>query len=66
MLVRQFDYCLNWIQVTNESLRSIASLPKLEELVMVGCPLVNDMGFQFLENGCSLLQVLSFPCDGLI
>lgn len=43
--------------MTSESLRSIASLPKLEVLAMVSCPLVDDLGVQFLENACPLLQV---------
>jgi F-box/leucine-rich repeat protein 2/20 len=55
---------MGWLQVTSESLRSIASLPKLEDLAMVGCPFVNDVGLQFLENGCPLLQVPYFQCDG--
>lgn len=44
--------------MTNESLRTIATLQKLEVLAMVGCPLVDDVGLQFLENGCPLLQVI--------
>lgn len=43
--------------MTSESVRSIASLPKLEVLTMMGCSLVGDVGLQFLENGCPLLQV---------
>ena len=50
--------------MTSDWLRSIAALSKLEDLAMVGCPLVNDVGLQFLENGCPLLQVPYFQCDG--
>jgi F-box/leucine-rich repeat protein 2/20 len=32
---------------------------------MVGCPFVNDVGLQFLENGCPLLQVSYLQCDGV-
>lgn len=49
-----------WFQLTSESLRSIASLPKLEVLAMSGCPFVDDVGLQFLENRCPLLQVRYF------
>ncbi|KAJ6995940.1 hypothetical protein D5086_009786 [Populus alba] len=55
---------VSYLKVTNESLRSIASLPKLEDLAMVGCPFVNDVGLQFLENGCPLLQKIDVArCD---
>ncbi|GKV32004.1 hypothetical protein SLEP1_g40646 [Rubroshorea leprosula] len=47
---------ISYLKVTNESLRTIATLQKLEVLAMVGCPLVDDVGLQFLENGCPLLQ----------
>jgi F-box/leucine-rich repeat protein 2/20 len=56
---------VGWLQVTSDSLRSIAALPKLEDLAMVGCPFVNDVGLQFLENGCPLLQVSYLQCDGV-
>ncbi|KAI7733479.1 hypothetical protein M8C21_033719, partial [Ambrosia artemisiifolia] len=44
--------------ISNESLRSISSLEKLEVLLMVGCGLVSDDGLRFLGNGCPSLQVL--------
>ncbi|GAV84087.1 LOW QUALITY PROTEIN: LRR_6 domain-containing protein [Cephalotus follicularis] len=47
---------LSYLKVTNKSLYSVALLPKLESLAMVGCPLVDDVGLRFLENGCPLLQ----------
>lgn len=50
-----------WIQITNDSVRSIALLPKLQVLDMVSCPLVDDVGLQYLENGSPSLQVLVLP-----
>lgn len=35
---------LKFFQVTSDSLRSIATLPYLEDLALVGCPLVDDFG----------------------
>ncbi|KAJ9185957.1 hypothetical protein P3X46_005525 [Hevea brasiliensis] len=57
---------VSYLKVTSESLRSIASLPKLEVLAMVACPLVDDFGLQFLENACPLLQEIDVSrCDCL-
>uniref|UniRef100_M4DTT7 Neprosin PEP catalytic domain-containing protein n=1 Tax=Brassica campestris TaxID=3711 RepID=M4DTT7_BRACM len=36
--------------ITNDSVRSIALLPKLEVLYMVSCPLIDDAWLQYLEN----------------
>lgn len=47
------------VQLTNDSFCSIAPLAKLESLVMVGCPCVDDTGLRFLESGCPLLKVNS-------
>jgi F-box/leucine-rich repeat protein 2/20 len=52
---------VNLIQITNDSIRSIALLVKLEVLDMVSCPLIDDGGLQFLENGSPSLQVLTLP-----
>ncbi|RVW60390.1 putative pectinesterase/pectinesterase inhibitor 22 [Vitis vinifera] len=53
-------------QVTSESLRSIASLQKLEGLAMSGCSLVGDLGLHFLGNGCPSLLVIDVSrCDGV-
>lgn len=49
--------------MTNESLRSISSLPKLETLVMAGCLSVDDAGLQYLEHGCPFLKVLMIKCS---
>ena len=38
--------------MTNESLYSIASLLKLEVLGLMACPLIADVGLQFIERGC--------------
>ncbi|KAK9292319.1 hypothetical protein L1049_020285 [Liquidambar formosana] len=55
---------ISYLKVTNESLRSIASLQKLEVLSMTGCSLVDDVGLEFLGNGCPLLQVMDVSrCD---
>lgn len=49
---------ISYLKVTNESLRSIASLQKLEVLTMIKCSLVDNAGLKFLENGCPSLQVI--------
>lgn len=46
--------------MTNESLRSIASLLKLEVLSLIACLLIDDVGLQFIEHGCPLLKVGNF------
>lgn len=57
---------LSYLKVTNESLRSISSLPKLEILVMVGCLSVDDVGLQYLEHGCPSLKELDISrCGGI-
>ncbi|CAE6123355.1 unnamed protein product [Arabidopsis arenosa] len=47
---------VSYLKITNDSIRSIALLPKLEVLDMVSCPLIDDAGLQFLENGSPSLQ----------
>ncbi|KAE8010272.1 hypothetical protein FH972_006657 [Carpinus fangiana] len=55
---------VSYLKVTCESLRSIASLPRLEVLALVGCPFVDYVGLRFLENRCPLLQVIDVSrCD---
>ncbi|KAG4394115.1 hypothetical protein AAZX31_03G214000 [Glycine max] len=55
---------VSYLKVTSESLRSIASLLKLEVFVMVGCSLVDDVGLRFLEKGCPLLKAIDVSrCD---
>ncbi|KAL8188848.1 hypothetical protein R6Q57_029603 [Mikania cordata] len=49
---------VSYLKISNESLRSISSLKKLEVLLMLGCGLVGDEGLHFLGNGCPSLQVL--------
>ncbi|PWA55128.1 F-box family protein [Artemisia annua] len=49
---------VSYLKISNESLRSISSLKKLETLLMVGCGLVGDEGLGFIGNGCSSLKVL--------
>ncbi|XP_027351560.1 F-box/LRR-repeat protein 3 isoform X1 [Abrus precatorius] len=55
---------VSYLKVTSESLRSIASLLKLEVFVMVGCSLVDDVGLRFLEKGCPQLKTIDVSrCD---
>ncbi|XP_030474503.2 F-box/LRR-repeat protein 3 [Syzygium oleosum] len=57
---------LSYLKVTNDSLRSIGSLPKLEVLALVGCSLIDNTGLQFLGNGCPLLRVIDMSrCNGI-
>ncbi|KAH0923513.1 hypothetical protein HID58_023531 [Brassica napus] len=49
---------VSYLKITNESVRSIALLPKLEVLEMVSCPLIDDAGLQYLENGSPSLKHL--------
>lgn len=54
------------LRVTNASLGSIAALPKLESLVMVGCASVDDDGLLSLSYGCPSLKVVDMSrCDGI-
>ncbi|KAI5424460.1 hypothetical protein KIW84_030593 [Lathyrus oleraceus] len=55
---KQDPLFLTIVIVTSESLRSIASLLKLEVFIMVGCDLVDDVGLRFLEKGCPLLKAI--------
>ncbi|KAI9072954.1 hypothetical protein K1719_045083 [Acacia pycnantha] len=55
---------ISYLKLTSESLKSIASLPKLELLVMVGCSFVDDVGLRFLEKGCPHLKAIDVSrCD---
>ncbi|KAK8712483.1 hypothetical protein V6N13_147723 [Hibiscus sabdariffa] len=57
---------VSYLKVTNESLRSIASLLKLEVLGLMVCPLIDDVGLQFIEHGCPSLKVIDVSrCEGL-
>ncbi|GAB4855612.1 hypothetical protein Ancab_024233 [Ancistrocladus abbreviatus] len=57
---------ISYLEVTSESLHSIAYLKKLESLAMVGCSWVDDAGLRFLGNGCPLLKVIDVSrCDGI-
>ncbi|KAG2316572.1 hypothetical protein Bca4012_067432 [Brassica carinata] len=47
---------VSYLKITSDSIRSIALLPKLEILEMVNCPLIDDDGLEYLENGCPSLQ----------
>ncbi|KAK7258953.1 hypothetical protein RIF29_24546 [Crotalaria pallida] len=55
---------VSYLKITSKSLRSIASLLKLEIFAMVGCSLVEDEGLRFLEKGCPLLKAIDVSrCD---
>ena len=54
MGVKFFYLGCHLVQITNDSVRSIALLPKLEVLYMVSCPLIDDAWLQYLENGTIL------------
>ncbi|OEL33796.1 F-box/LRR-repeat protein 3 [Dichanthelium oligosanthes] len=47
---------ISYLQVGNESLRSISTLEKLEELAMVGCSCIDDEGLELLSKGSNSLQ----------
>ncbi|XP_071691521.1 F-box/LRR-repeat protein 3-like isoform X1 [Rutidosis leptorrhynchoides] len=49
---------VSYLKISNESLRSISSMKKLEVLSMAGCGLVGDEGLHFIGNGCPSLQTL--------
>ncbi|PWZ25934.1 F-box/LRR-repeat protein 3 [Zea mays] len=46
---------ISYLKVTNESLRSLSTLEKLEDIAMVSCLFVDDDGLQMLSM-CSSLQ----------
>ncbi|KAK3136736.1 hypothetical protein QOZ80_5BG0441650 [Eleusine coracana subsp. coracana] len=55
---------ISYLQVGNESLRSISSLEKLEELAMVGCSCIDDEGLELLSKGSNSLQSVDVSrCD---
>ncbi|GMH13138.1 hypothetical protein Nepgr_014979 [Nepenthes gracilis] len=57
---------ISYLEVTSESLRSIASLQMLESLAMVGSPSVDDAGLHFLGDGCPLLKAIDISrCKGI-
>ncbi|KAL5783857.1 hypothetical protein ACOSP7_008886 [Xanthoceras sorbifolium] len=57
---------ISYLKVTSDSICSIATLPILENLAMIGCPLVDDVGLQYLENGCPLLQAIDVSRCGSV
>lgn len=62
-LTMKIHECSNFfsdvLQVTNESLRSLSTLEKLEEITMVCCLFIDDDGLQMLSAGNSLKVI---PC----
>ncbi|KAJ4785891.1 F-box/LRR-repeat protein 3 [Rhynchospora pubera] len=62
--LRELD--ISYLKVGNESLRSIASLSKLEDLALVGCEYIDDEGLYFLSNGnCSLQSIDISRCENV-
>ncbi|XP_071716848.1 F-box/LRR-repeat protein 3-like [Rutidosis leptorrhynchoides] len=49
---------VSYLKLSNESLRSISNMKKLQVLSMVGCGLVSDEGLHFIGNGCPSLQTI--------
>ncbi|KFK26555.1 hypothetical protein AALP_AA8G263800 [Arabis alpina] len=57
---------VSYLKITNDSIRSISLLPKLEVLDMVSCPLIDDAGLELLENASPSLQAIDVTrCDGV-
>ncbi|GAA0141599.1 hypothetical protein LIER_35418 [Lithospermum erythrorhizon] len=57
---------ISYMKVTNEALRSIANVQRLELLAMVACRRVDDGGMHYIGNGCPSLRVLDVSrCDKL-
>jgi F-box/leucine-rich repeat protein 2/20 len=55
---------ISYLEVGNESLRSISSLEKLEELAMVDCSFIDDEGLELLSKGSNSLQSIDVSrCD---
>ncbi|KAL6653739.1 hypothetical protein ACP70R_008663 [Stipagrostis hirtigluma subsp. patula] len=54
---------ISYLKVTNESLRSLSTLEKLEDLAMVGCLSIDDDGLQMLRAGNSLQSIDLSRCD---
>jgi hypothetical protein len=53
---------LAFSQVSNESLRSLSTLKKLEDIAMVGCLFIDDDGLQMLSAGNSLQVITLQGC----
>jgi len=54
-----------FLQVSNESLRSLSTLENLEEISMVGCLFIDDDGLQMLGAGNSLQVITLQGCRSL-
>uniref|UniRef100_A0A0A9DT44 F-box/LRR-repeat protein 15-like leucin rich repeat domain-containing protein n=1 Tax=Arundo donax TaxID=35708 RepID=A0A0A9DT44_ARUDO len=54
---------ISYLKVSNESLRSLSTLEKLEDLAMVGCLFIDDDGLQMLSSGNSLQSIDVSRCD---
>ncbi|GJN05066.1 hypothetical protein PR202_ga22665 [Eleusine coracana subsp. coracana] len=55
---------VSYLKVSNESLRSLSTLEKLQHLAMVSCSFIDDDGLQLLSIGGSSLQSIDVSrCD---
>ncbi|XP_062183086.1 F-box/LRR-repeat protein 3-like [Phragmites australis] len=54
---------ISYLKVSNESLRSLSTLEKLEDLAMVSCLFIDDDGLQMLSAGNSLQSIDVSRCD---
>ncbi|RLM58006.1 hypothetical protein C2845_PM18G12310 [Panicum miliaceum] len=48
---------ISYLKVSNESLRSLSTLKKLEDIAIVGCLFIDDDGLQMLSAGNSLQSI---------
>ncbi|CAD6252661.1 unnamed protein product [Miscanthus lutarioriparius] len=56
---------ISYLKVTNESLRSLSTLEKLEDIAMVSCLFIDDDGLQMLSM-CNSLQAIGSTCKNLV
>lgn len=55
---------ISYLKVSNESLRSLSTLEKLEDLAMVGCLFIDDEGLELLSTLSNPLQSIDVSrCD---
>ncbi|KAA8549474.1 hypothetical protein F0562_001158 [Nyssa sinensis] len=55
--IRSLD--LSYLPITEKCLRPILQLQHLKELVLVGCPGIDDEGLAMLKQGCKSLETLN-------
>ncbi|KAL6907843.1 hypothetical protein ACP4OV_002013 [Aristida adscensionis] len=60
-LLRSID--ISYLKVSNESLRALSTLEKLEDIAMVGCSSIDDDGLEMLSAVNSLKSIDVSRCD---